>query len=289
MFQNIPKITKNLLVINILAYIATLVMRTKDIDLALWGGLHFFASPYFEIYQFITYQFLHGSFTHLFFNMFALWMFGRVIEQVLGPKKFLIYYLLCGVGAGLCQEVVQFFMGSFSLTIGASGAVYGILMAYAMTFPDERLFIFPFPFPIRAKWFIAIFIGVELYSAANAGSDGVAHMAHLGGLLFGFLLMRYWHKNPSSDFTIDGGQEFFKTIKDKFNQQYGNTNMHVHHTDFKETPRTNSREADMEYNARKAKRQAEVDAILDKIRKSGYDSLSKEEKKRLFEASKEDL
>ena len=121
-FQSIPKITKNLLLINLLAFLATIVLEMRGIDLAFWGGLHFFGSPYFHLYQFVSYQFLHGSFTHLFFNMFALWMFGCVIERVWGPRKFLIYYLACGIGAGLCQEVVQFLMGSYSLTIGASGA-----------------------------------------------------------------------------------------------------------------------------------------------------------------------
>ncbi len=287
MFQNIPKITKNLLIINILAYLATVLMEPKGIDLNFWGGLHFFASPYFHLYQFVTYLFLHGSFMHLFFNMFALWMFGCVIERAWGPKKFLIYYLVCGIGAGLCQEVVQFLMGSYSLTIGASGSIYAILLAFGMTFPEERIFIFPLPIPIKAKWFVAIYAAIELYSAMSASSDGVAHMAHLGGMLFGFLLIRYWQKHPGRDFDLGSGRQFFQDMNNRFNRQGNRFKSYKNDSRQQEPPRQDPREADREYNARKAERQAEVDAILDKIRKSGYDSLTKEEKKRLFEASQE--
>lgn len=287
MFQNIPKITKNLLIINILAYLATILMEPKGFDLNFWGGLHFFGSPYFHIYQFVTYLFLHGSFMHLFFNMFALWMFGCVIERAWGPKKFLTYYLVCGIGAGLCQEVVQFLMGSYSLTIGASGSIYAILLAFGMTFPEERIFIFPLPIPIKAKWFVAIYAAIELYSVMSASSDGVAHMAHLGGMLFGFLLIRYWQKHPGRDFDLGSGQQFFKDMSSRFNRQSNQFKSYRNESRQQETSRQDPREVDREYNARKAERQAEVDAILDKIRKSGYDSLTKEEKKRLFEASQE--
>ena len=288
MFQNIPKITKNLLLINVLTYLATVVLEMRGIDLAFWGGLHFFGSPYFEIYQFISYQFLHGSFTHLFFNMFALWMFGCVIERMWGPKKFLIYYLVCGIGAGLCQELVQFLMGSYSLTIGASGAVYGILLAFGMTFPEERIFIFPFPFPIKAKWFVLIYAAIELFSAVNSAGDGVAHMAHLGGMFFGFLLIRYWQRHPDINYNPGNGRQFFDNMKRRSgSRQDWFKGFSPKKPQQQSSPRTNSREADMEYNARKQQRQAEIDAILDKIRKSGYDSLTKQEKQRLFEASHE--
>ena len=278
MFQSIPKITKNLLIINLLAYLATVVFELRGVELAFYGGLHYFESPYFHLYQFVTYQFLHGSFTHLFFNMFALWMFGRIIEQVWGPKKFLFYYLVCGIGAGLSQEVVQLLMGSYSLTIGASGAVYGILLAFGMTFPEERIFIFPLPVPIKAKWFVCIYAGIELFSAISSAGDDVAHMAHLGGMLFGFLLIRYWQKHPGSDFDLGSGQQYFARMKRNFEQ---------HQRQRRPEPRSGSKEADMEYNARKRQNQEEVDRILDKIRKSGYDSLSKDEKQRLFDASRE--
>ena len=303
--NNIPSMTKNLLIVNFLAFVATWVLELRGIDLTSLLGLHFFMASDFHIYQFVTYMFLHGGLTHIFFNMFALWMFGSVIERVWGPKKFLFYYIVCGIGAGVAQEVVQYAtymyedMGAYQYvnvngvqvttdayinlwtTIGASGAVYGILLAFGMIFPNERLFIIPFPFPIKAKWLIVGYIAIELFSAMSGPGDGVAHMAHLGGMLFGFLLIRYWQKHPDSSqrFGRSKGQEFFDQLKQKYEARQG-TRMKAEHT---ADPR---RESDEEYNARKRQNQEEVDAILDKIRKSGYDSLTKEEKKTLFDQSR---
>ena len=306
--NNIPTMTKNLLVVNVLAFIATFVLERSGIDLTRLLGLHFFLASEFHIYQFLTYMFLHGGFTHILFNMFALWMFGSVIERVWGPKKFLFYYICCGVGAGFTQELVQYISYSMEgiaayqyvnaggvqmttdayinlwTTIGASGAVYGILLAFGMIFPNERLFIIPFPFPIKAKWLILGYIAIELFSAMSGPGDGVAHMAHLGGMLFGFLLIRYWQKHPDSSqrFGRSRGQEFFDNLKRKYDERQNrqhHQNMKAEHTD----PR---RETDAEYNARQRKNQKEIDAILDKIRKSGYDSLTKEEKKKLFDQSR---
>ena len=304
--NNIPTMTKNLLVVNVLAFIATFVFERSGIDLTRMLGLHFFLASEFHIYQFITYMFLHGGFTHILFNMFALWMFGSVIERVWGPKKFLFYYICCGVGAGFTQELVQYITYSMEgiaayqyvnaggvqmttdayinlwTTIGASGAVYGILLAFGMIFPNERLFIIPFPFPIKAKWLIVGYIAIELFSAMSGPGDGVAHMAHLGGMLFGFLLIRYWQKHPDSSagFGRSRGQEFFDNLKRKYDARQNQQHMKAEHTS---APR---RETDEEYNARQRKNQEEVDAILDKIRKSGYDSLTKEEKKKLFDQSR---
>ncbi len=304
--NNIPTMTKNLLIVNVLAFIATFVFERSGIDLTRMLGLHFFLASEFHIYQFITYMFLHGGFTHILFNMFALWMFGSVIERVWGPKKFLFYYICCGVGAGFTQELVQYITYSMEgiaayqyvnaggvqmttdayinlwTTIGASGAVYGILLAFGMIFPNERLFIIPFPFPIKAKWLIVGYIAIELFSAMSGPGDGVAHMAHLGGMLFGFLLIRYWQKHPDSSagFGRSRGQEFFDNLKRKYDARQNQQHMKAEHTS---VPR---RETDEEYNARQRKNQEEVDAILDKIRKSGYDSLTKEEKKKLFDQSR---
>ena len=181
MMFRIPPVTKNLLIINLIAFLATLVFQLRGIDLADIGGLHFFMASNFHVYQLVTYLFLHASFMHILSNMFGLWMFGCVIENVWGPKKFLFYYITCGIGAGILQEIAQF--GSFYMTvaeqvpqttlgtvieygthyasalnawttIGASGAVYAVILAFGMTFPNERLFIIPFPFPIKAKWFV---------------------------------------------------------------------------------------------------------------------------------------
>ena len=307
----IPTITKNLLIINLIAFLATLVFQMRGIDLADIGGLHFFMASHFHFYQLITYQFLHGGFTHILFNMFGLWMFGSVIENVWGPKKFLFYYITCGIGAGLMQELAQF--GSFYMTvteqvpdaslgmvfqfgeqyatalnswttIGASGAVYAVILAFGMTFPNERLFIIPFPFPIKAKWFVLGYVAIEFFSALGSSGDGVAHTAHLGGMLFGYLMIRYWNKHPNATYDRSRGQQFFENLKRNFDQRQRNTHrrdndMHVE--------QGGSRETNQEYNARKRKNQEEIDAILDKIRKSGYDSLTKEEKKRLFDASNE--
>ena len=314
MFQNIPTITKNLLIINFLTFLATIVLGMRGADLAAIGGLHFFMASDFHFYQLLTYLFLHSDFWHIFSNMFGLWMFGCVIENVWGSKKFLFYYITCGIGAGLLQELAQLvsfyfmisaqdpsitFSGIFAVgqqlshqlngwtTIGASGAVYAIILAFGMTFPNERMFISPFPFPLKAKWFVVGYVAFEFFSALNSPGDNVAHMAHLGGMLFGFLMIRHWNRQQS--FNRSGGQQFFDNLRRNFENRYGqrdnksqqrpggNPNMHAE--------RGGSKESDMEYNARKKARQEEIDAILDKIRKSGYDSLSKEEKQKLFDAS----
>ena len=306
--NNIPTMTQNLLIVNFLAFIETWVLERSGIDLTSLLGLHFFLASDFHIYQFVTYMFLHGGLTHIIFNMFALWMFGSVIERVWGPKKFIFYYIVCGIGAGVAQEIVQYAnyaieglaayqyvnVGGVQMTtnayinlwttIGASGAVYAILLAFGMIFPNERLFIIPFPFPIKAKWLVVGYIAIELFSAMSGPGDGVAHMAHLGGMLFGFLLIRYWQKHPDSSqrFGRSRGQEFFDNMKRRFDERQRDRQqtMHVEQTD----PR---RETDAEYNARQRKNQEEVDAILDKIRKSGYDSLTKEEKQKLFDQSRQ--
>jgi len=322
MFRNIPIVTRNLLIVNVLAYLATVVLKSQGIHLENLGGLHFFLADHFYFYQFITYLFLHGSFTHLFFNMFALWMFGCVIENVWGAKKFLFYYIICGIGAGICQEIVQYVSyaseglaayeyvtdGTTRMavsayldnwcTIGASGAVYAILLAFGMTFPEERIFIFPLPVPIKAKWFVIIYAAIELVSAYTSSGDGIAHVAHLGGMLFGFLLILYWRRHPERNFDFSDTQRFFDRWRRR-SSGYGNagsTGSAGSAWRSSNTGPTNStwnanhtatRDDDMAYNAKKKERQDRVDAILDKIRKSGYDSLTKEEKQFLFEASRE--
>jgi len=309
--NNIPSMTKNLLIVNLLAFAATWVLQQRGIDLTALGGLHFFMASDFHVYQFVTYMFLHGGFTHILFNMFALWMFGSVIERVWGPKKFFFYYMVCGLGAGITQELVQYATYMYEglaayqyvnvggqqmamesyinlwTTIGASGAVYGILLAFGMIFPNERLFIIPFPFPIKAKWLIVGYIAIELFSAMSGPGDGVAHMAHLGGMLFGFLLIRYWRNHPDSSqrFGRSRGQEFFDNLKRKYDERQQNNRMKANQTGY-DRAADSRRESDAEYNARQRKNQEEIDAILDKIRKSGYDSLTKEEKQKLFDQSR---
>ena len=311
--RNIPIVTKNLLIINIIAYLVTLMMETSGVDLNSLLGLHFFMASEFHLWQLVTYMFLHAGFTHILFNMFALWMFGVVIENVWGPKKFLFYYISCGIGAGIMQEIAQFFSFYFMIkgqdpsigllelvevgrqlsgqlnmwtTIGASGAVYSILLAFGMIFPNERIFIFPLPIPIKAKWFVMIYVAIELFSAIGTPGDNVAHMAHLGGMLFGLFMIRYWNNHPGSDsYGKMRGRQFFENLKRNFEQrtgksgQSGYSNMHA--------TRGGSKESDWQYNEQKKKNQDEIDRILDKIRRSGYDSLTKEEKKTLFDSSQE--
>lgn len=316
--RNIPVVTKNLLIINILVFIATYVVRGLNIDLNDILGLHFFLAPDFRIWQFFTYMFMHGGFTHILMNMFMLWMFGMVVENVWGPRKFLFYYIVCGVGAGLCQELAQY--GTYLVeglahfdsvkigatvlpmkvylnmmnTVGASGAIYGVLLAFGMLFPEERMFIIPIPIPIKAKWIVMGSIVVELFSAIGTSNDGVAHLAHLGGMLFGFILIRYWKKHPYSgygDFGMNRGHQFFDRMKNTWEQRGGRDSRNATNgnsgswTNASQNNNANNR-SDWDYNAQKKQQQEEVDRILDKIRKSGYDSLTKDEKQKLFDSSK---
>ena len=215
--NNLPTVTKNLLIINILCFFGYLVAQRYGIDLNDTLGLHFFLASDFNLAQLVTYMFMHANFQHIFFNMFAVWMFGRTLEHVLGSKRFLTYYMVCGIGAGLVQELVQYIQYAMELshydsvntglsiipmaeflnmmtTVGASGAVYGILLAFGMLFPETKMFVFPIPFPIKAKFFVIGYAVIELLSGFGSSGDGVAHFAHLGGMIFGFLLLVYWKK-----------------------------------------------------------------------------------------------
>lgn len=218
-----PVVTKNLIIINILLFFGGIVASKYGINLDQYLGLHFFLADDFNLAQLFTYMFMHGGFTHIFFNMFALFMFGRILEQVWGPRRFLFYYIVCGVGAGLIQELVQYIHYSIELsaydsvniggmimpmaqylnlmiTVGASGAIYAILLAFGMLFPNQSLFIFPLPMPIKAKYFVIGYATLELFlGISNNASDNVAHFAHLGGMLFGFILIMYWRKKGNNN------------------------------------------------------------------------------------------
>ncbi len=197
-----PPITKNLIIINVILYLASLVGLRWGVDLNDTLGLHFFMASDFSLYQLFTYMFMHANTTHLAFNMFTLWMFGRTMERTWGPRRFLAFYIICGLGAGLTQEVAQ--AGSFFLylnawtTVGASGAIYGLLLAFGVTYSNEYIMLLIPPIPMKAKYMILLFIAFELFSGFYSGGDGVAHFAHLGGMLIGFLLILYWRKHPFS-------------------------------------------------------------------------------------------
>lgn len=217
-YNMMPPVTKNLIIINVLFFLGTIVVERYGIDLNNILGLHFFLADKFNPVQLFTYMFMHSGWSHIFFNMFAVWMFGCVLEQVWGSRRFLFYYILCGVGAGVVQEIVQFIhyetvlsaydnvdLGgeivpmtdylNLMVTVGASGAVYAILLAFGMFFPNQKMFIIPIPVPIKAKYFVIGYAVLELYlGLSNKVSDNVAHFAHLGGMIFGFVLIMYWRK-----------------------------------------------------------------------------------------------
>lgn len=233
-FSVLPLVVKNLLIINALFFLATIALDSLGIDLYKNLALYYPTSKQFGVWQFVTYMFMHGGFTHILFNMFALWMFGNVLENAWGPKRFLNYYLVTGIGAGITHLAIAYIrilaseymlsteqidlvysegfdvlqsgrnysdpgMGFYNLimnvpTVGASGAVFGILLAFGMMFPNSLIYIY-FAFPIKAKYFVIIYGAIELFSGiTNRPGDNVAHFAHLGGMLFGYAIIMYWKK-----------------------------------------------------------------------------------------------
>ncbi len=194
----IPPVTRHLLIINVIVWLATVVLRRYDIYLERWLALFFWQDSYFNVAQPFTYMFMHDahSFVHIFFNMFSLWMFGGLLERVMGSKRYLIYYIVCGLGAALVQELMwQFSLQEIVPTVGASGAVFGILLAFGMIFPNMPMYIFFIPVPIKAKWVVIGYGLLELYFGISGNQPGVAHFAHLGGMLAGIIMMMYWRHN----------------------------------------------------------------------------------------------
>lgn len=221
-FQVLPPIIKNLLIINGLCWLAQKTVGSQFIPMEDLFALHYFRSEYYKPWQFITYMFLHdpGSIFHILFNMFALWMFGSTLENLWGSKRFLIFYLICGVGAALVQigalwydirqyeelfnfgriSEDQFRMALNIPTMGASGAVMGIFAAFAFTFPNSQLLILPIPFPIKAKYAMMGLIALDLIGGFSSQSTGVAHFAHVGGAVVGILLLWIWNKRNRRTF-----------------------------------------------------------------------------------------
>lgn len=195
--STIPNVIFALLIINGLVFVLQRMTYLPQLGidrLMIWFGLWPMgpANSPFGVWQLLTYGFLHGNLPHIFFNMFALWMFGRDLENMMGTRRFLTYYLTCVVGAGIVQLVVAEIQGGIYPTVGASGGVFGILLAYGMAFPNRMVvLIFP-PIPMRAKYFVILFGLFELYLGFSGRQPGVANFAHLGGMLFGFLLIQYW-------------------------------------------------------------------------------------------------
>jgi len=235
--NSIPPVVKNLIIVNVLVMVGTFILEKSGINLYTYLGLHFPLSEKFRLHQIFTHMFMHGGFMHLFFNMFALYMFGRILESVWGPKRFLLFYLVTGVGAALFYTAVNFIQyyhvtsqmspdeiayvketgyaiwsqgKNFSdalpaklnlllntPTVGASGAVFGILLGFGMLFPNtELMLLFP-PIPIKAKYFVMGYGAIELYLGISQPGSDVAHFAHLGGMLFGYFMIKYWNKTSN--------------------------------------------------------------------------------------------
>ena len=210
--SSLPTVTKNLIIINVLVFVMTLLRKQFMYESF---ALFYPASPFFHWWQYLTHMFMHGGFWHIFFNMYTLLIFGCVVERIIGSRKFLIFYFICGLGAAALHTGVEYLQATSYMnaladgslqaadayarlkmtpTVGASGAIYGIILAYAMLFPQSRLtLLFP-PVSLSAKWMVIIFAGIELFTGITGTADGVAHFAHLGGMLFGWMLIRYWRK-----------------------------------------------------------------------------------------------
>ena len=210
--SSVPKVTRNLIIINVIMFIATLI--NENFMVATFA-MFYPTSQYFHVWQIVTHMFMHGGFLHILFNMYTLWMFGSVLERMIGERKFLIFYFVCGLGAALLHTGVEYLqvqgfmnaMADGSATaaqsyaalkstpvLGASGAIYGIIIGYAMLFPESRLtLLFP-PVTLSAKWMVIIFAAAELLFGITGTVVSVAHFAHLGGMLFGWLLIRYWRR-----------------------------------------------------------------------------------------------
>lgn len=221
-FQVLPVVIKNLLIINGLFWLAQITVGKDLIPMSDIFALHYVRSEYYKPWQFITYMFLHdpGSFFHILFNMFALWMFGSTLENLWGSKRFLIFYLVCGVGAAVVHMGALWydiralepmvgqgllspeeFFGQLNVpTMGASGAVMGIFAAFAYTFPNSQLLILPIPFPIKAKYAMIGLIGLDLIGGISNQKSGVAHFAHVGGALVGLLILVMWNRRNRRNF-----------------------------------------------------------------------------------------
>ena len=287
-FSYFPSVIKILLISNVFIFLVQYFFLNNyhigKVPLGNWFMYYFALMPIgegFMPWQLLTYQFMHGGLMHLFFNMFALWMFGMELENLWGSKKFLIYYLACGVGAGLANLFIAPMIGPAMPTIGASGSVYGVLVAFGMLFPERPIFLY-FLFPIRAKYFVLIYIAIEFLSLG--GVSNVAHAAHLGGAAVGFFYVLLTRRGI--DFS-----KYFKNIKtDKFQSQTkGNLYRNPYYDKYNRTDEYENT-SDAEFSDINKKddevSQERIDEILDKISREGYQNLTEEEKKILFEASK---
>lgn len=294
-----PPVTKNLIIINGIFFLALIVGERWSIDLNHLLGLHFIMAPNFNPLQLLTYMFMHANISHIVFNMFSLWMFGRIIESVLGGKKFILFYIVCGVIAGLSQELVQLIsyyaqgLDNYEMvnwgtsmipmsqylstwtTIGASGCCYGILIAYGMLFPNERVLLLIPPIPMKAKYMVVGFIALELIVALGASGDSIAHFAHLGGAAAGWFLIKLYKKQEqrhSSGFTTWEEYEPKKKNVAKKIYSFFHHKKSINKQNRAYAPPKKQEEVSVE----------ELNRILKKIKHSGCESLTPDEKEKLF-------
>jgi len=201
MLFNLPPATRALLVVNVVVYLLQLLLGAAVLaPFMLWpldsSGYLALAGVGFMPWQLLSYGFMHGGLAHLLFNMLALVMFGAALEQVWGQRRFLLYFLLCVIGAGLCQLLVVSWSMTLVPTVGASGGVFGLLLAYGLLFPNQRVMLLFPPIPMKARTLVIVYGVISLLFGITGTQSGVAHFAHLGGMLFGWLLIRYWQGRP---------------------------------------------------------------------------------------------
>lgn len=198
--NNFPPIVKNLIIINVLVWIAQKMLDEKY-NLTDKLALYPIGSEEFQPYQIATHMFAHGPLYHILFNMFGLWMFGKILENVWGAKRFLLFYLICGVGAAAAHLTVEYFTGGYNPAIGASGAIMGIFIAFGYLFPNTELYLMFIPIPVKAKWAMIGLAAIDLFGGvAKVSGDNIAHFAHLGGAVTGFILVLIWNKTNRKRF-----------------------------------------------------------------------------------------
>ena len=298
-FSMFPPVIKYLLISNIGVFILQFffldTLRAGSVpigDLFVKNfALFTYESPFFRPWQLFTYMYMHGGFSHLFFNMFALWMFGMELENMWGSKTFFIFYTVCGVGAGIANAflapLVSYIPPNVP-TVGASGSIYGVLIAFGMIFPNRYIYIY-FMLPIKAKYLIIIYILIEVFAVASQSQSGIAHIAHLGGGVVGFLYVYFILNKGKPKFFKNQGQDnnVFNNFKDMFEKKPEPPKYeppkNVYDANFEDLSKSKY-EDDMRRNEKEA--QIKIDAILDKLGANGYASLTEEEKRILFQESK---
>lgn len=287
-----PPVIKALIIINVVVFLLQTFFFSmfKIGDYSLGDMFFYYFALYpigehsnFYIWQLITYQFMHGNLWHIFFNLLALWMFGIELEQMWGARKFLMFYLLCGIGAGLVQLFISPMFATAAPTIGASGAIYGVLLAFGLTFPNRPIFMFPFFIPIPAKYFVLLYAGIALLMGFSSSGDSVAHFAHLGGAATGFLLIKFG--DAAGIFKLSE-KLFAKKPKQDFYGNYSPEEPKVYKSNwFKKEPVVKTETHSKIMINGEEITQAKIDEILDKISASGYQNLTDREKHILMELS----